>query len=413
MGLVLLASLLIAYALSSRLHRLVSDPILHLARVARAVAQEKNYALRATKQSNDELGQLVDGFNEMLAQIQDRDAALQTARDSLERRVQERTAELATANQSLLGEIGERKRAEEALRASQQILEGILNAIPVRVFWKDKNLVYLGCNTIFAHDAGFADPKDIIGKDDFQLGWRDQAEKYRADDRQVIESGISKLLMEEPQTTPQGNTITLLSSKIPLRGSTGEISGILGTYLDITKRKRAEEALGRSREEFKDLFDNAPVGFHEVDAEGRLVRINNTELKMLGYSADELLGQFVWKISMEEETSRRAALAKLAGEVASAAGLCANVPPEGRLRLSGVDYRPDIETGRWRHYRHPRGGAGHHRAQTGRGGAGANQRAPGGAAPEHDRWHLLQGQGVPLCSIQPEVAGRFPFDQSQ
>ena len=81
----------------------------------------------------------------------------------------------------------------------------------------------------------------------------------------------------------------------------------------ISARPPAEEALRQSREEFKDLFDNAPVGFHEINAEGRLVRINNTELKMLGYSAEELLGQFVWKISAEEETSRRAALAKLGG----------------------------------------------------------------------------------------------------
>ena len=125
-------------------------------------------------------------------------------------------------------DITERKRAEEALRASQQIIEGIINAIPVRVFWKDKNLVYLGCNAIFARDAGFADPKDIIGKDDYQMGWRDQAEKYRADDRQVIESGCSKLLMEETQTTPEGNTITLLSSKIPLRSSTGRSAAFSG-----------------------------------------------------------------------------------------------------------------------------------------------------------------------------------------
>jgi PAS domain S-box-containing protein len=246
-GLVLLASLLIAYALSNWLQRLISGPILHLARVARSVALEKNYALRARKQSNDELGQLVDGFNDMLAQIQVRDAALQTARDSLESRVQARTAELAAANQSLLAEIAERKRAEEALRASQQILEGILNAIPVRVFWKDRNLIYLGCNTVFARDAGFADPKDIIGKNDYQMGWRDEAEKYRADDRQVIESGLSKLLIEESQTTPEGGTLTLLSSKLPLRGSTGEISGMLGTYLDITERKRFEARLFQSQ----------------------------------------------------------------------------------------------------------------------------------------------------------------------
>ena len=80
------------------------------------------------------------------------------------------------------------------------------------------------------------------------------------------------------------------------------------------ENKQAEESLRRSREEFKDLFDNAPVGFHEVDTKGRIVRINNTELKMLGYTAEELLEQFVWKISTDEEQSRRAALSKLAGE---------------------------------------------------------------------------------------------------
>ena len=157
-------------------------------------------------------------------------------------------------------EITERKRAEEALRASQQIIEGIINAIPVRVFWKDKNLVYLGCNAIFARDAGFADPKDIIGKDDYQMGWRDQAELYRGDDRQVIESGCAKYLIEEPQTTPEGNIITLLTSKIPLRSSKGEISGVLGTYMDITERKRAEETLRESEGELKEAQRVAQLG---------------------------------------------------------------------------------------------------------------------------------------------------------
>ena len=153
--------------------------------------------------------------------------------------------------QGTIRDITARKQAEEALRASNQIIEGIINAIPVRVFWKDRDLVYLGCNSIFAHDAGFADPKDIVGKDDYQMGWRDQAELYRADDRQVIESGRPKLLIEEPQTTPEGNTIVLLTSKIPLRSSEGEIIGVLGTYMDITERKRMESELRRSRDELE------------------------------------------------------------------------------------------------------------------------------------------------------------------
>jgi signal transduction histidine kinase len=101
-GLVLVASLLVAFVLSSQLQRLLSDPILRLAQVARSVALEKNYTVRATKQSNDELGQLVDGFNEMLVQIQARDIALQTARDNLEKRVEERTRELEKIHRQLV-----------------------------------------------------------------------------------------------------------------------------------------------------------------------------------------------------------------------------------------------------------------------------------------------------------------------
>src|SRR6185436_20056662 len=90
----LAAALFVVLILSNRLQRVISNPILHLAQVARSVALEKNYSVRAQKQSADELGQLVDGFNEMLVQIQARDTALQIARDVLEMRVEARTREL-------------------------------------------------------------------------------------------------------------------------------------------------------------------------------------------------------------------------------------------------------------------------------------------------------------------------------
>jgi len=151
----------------------------------------------------------------------------------------------------VLSDITERKQAEDSLRASRQIIEGIINTIPVRVFWKDMNLFFLGCNAVFARDAGFDDPKDVIGKDDYQMVWRDQAESYRGDDRQVIDSGCPKFMIEESQTTPEGNTITLLTSKVPLRDSSGEISGVLGTYMDITERKQAEEKIRSQLEELQ------------------------------------------------------------------------------------------------------------------------------------------------------------------
>ena len=190
--------------------------------------------------------------------------------------------------QGTIRDITARKQAEEALRASHQIIEGIINAIPVRVFWKDRDLVYLGCNAIFAHDAGFADPKDIVGKDDYQMGWRDQAELYRADDLQVIESGRPKLLIEEPQTTPEGNTIVLLTSKIPLRSSEGEIIGVLGTYMDITERKRIEKALHESEEKYRLLIDNANESV-VVAQDGLLKFVNPITLSLLGADSEQEL----------------------------------------------------------------------------------------------------------------------------
>jgi PAS domain S-box-containing protein len=195
--------------------------------------------------------------------------------------------------QGIARDITERKTVEEVLRKSQQIIEGIMNAIPVRVFWKDENLVYMGCNSIFARDAGFDDPKDVIGKNDYQMGWHDQAELYRGDDQQVIDSGNSKFFIEEVQTTPAGKTITLLTSKIPLLGSKGEINGILGTYIDITDRKKSEVALRESEEKLRRIFENVQDMFFEASIDGIMLEVSpSVELISKGqYKRDDVIGK--------------------------------------------------------------------------------------------------------------------------
>ena len=182
----------------------------------------------------------------------------------------EMAIELFHAHQCLTTELAERTRVQTELSTSQQITEDIINAIPARVFWKSRDLVYLGCNTVFARDAGFTSPGEIIGKDDFAMGWRDQAELYRADDRHVIESGQPKLLIEEPQTTPEGATMTLLTSKIPLRRGDGEVIGILGIYLDITARKRAEEEV----QMLSHLTDDHPDPVMRIGEDGTIFYAN-------------------------------------------------------------------------------------------------------------------------------------------
>jgi PAS domain S-box-containing protein len=136
-----------------------------------------------------------------------------------------------------------RLRIEAALRESRRMLEDVLDTIPARVWWKDRNSVYLGCNRSFAWDAGYESPADLIGKDDFQMGWKELADRYRADDRMVVESGQPKLNYEEPEVLPNGSRIWVSTSKIPLRDLEGNIRGVLGTYEDITERKRAEKEI--------------------------------------------------------------------------------------------------------------------------------------------------------------------------
>ena len=123
--------------------------------------------------------------------------------------MKERTASLAKVNEQLTREIEERKKVEQALQESQQMLQSVLDAILVRVFWKNLDSNYLGCNRPFALDAGLQSPEEIIGSNDFEMGWAEQAELYRADDRLVMETGSPKLGYEEPQTTPDGKTIWL------------------------------------------------------------------------------------------------------------------------------------------------------------------------------------------------------------
>jgi PAS domain S-box-containing protein len=189
--------------------------------------------------------------------------------------------------QCIIREITARKRTEVALRTTQQLLEEVVNAVPVRVFWKDKNLVYLGCNTLFARDAGFGGPKDVIGKDDSQMVWREQAESFRDDDRKVITSGQSKLLFEETLTNHEGQTITLLTSKLPLRDARGEIIGVLGTSKDITERKRAQGSHSRLAMAVEQAAETIVI----TDLTAKILYVNPAFEKSTGYTRAEALGQ--------------------------------------------------------------------------------------------------------------------------
>ena len=192
---------------------------------------------------------------------------------------------------STVWDVTERKRAEEATTNLNKLLQTIINTAPIRIFYKDKELRYMCCNNLFAMDAGVKCPEDLIGKDDRQLAWPQQSELYRADDLSVIESGISKLSYEEPQTTPEGKKIWLRTSKVPLRNETNEIIGVLGMYEDITENKKTEAEKTRLLLRQRAILDNLPMMAWLKDTESRLEMINEPYAKACGLTIEDCIGK--------------------------------------------------------------------------------------------------------------------------
>lgn len=228
------------------------------------------------------------------------------------------------------------RSADRALLESQKMLQLVLDTIPARVFWKDMDLRFLGCNRAFAADAGVASPDAIIGKSDFEMVWADQAELYRQDDIRVIESGIPRLNYEEPQTSPSGERIWLRTSKIPLLDVEGKTRGVLGTYEEITERKRAEEALRLSEQRLELAVRGAELGTWDWDVKSGAAIFDERWAQMLGYELAELpLHIRTWEDLVHPDDLERMRQV-----------LDAHI--EGRAPLYQCEYRLRTKSGEWK-----------------------------------------------------------------
>ncbi|MCF7955376.1 MAG: PAS domain S-box protein [Phycisphaerae bacterium] len=141
-------------------------------------------------------------------------------------------------------DITERRRSEEKLRESSAMLKMVIDNIPQFIFWKDCNLIYTGCNQNFARAAGFDTPKELIGKTDYDMAWKkEEADFYRSCDERIMSSDKAEYHIIEPQQQTDGTNAWLDTNKVPLHDSEGRVIGILGTYEDITERKRYEQEI--------------------------------------------------------------------------------------------------------------------------------------------------------------------------
>jgi PAS domain S-box-containing protein len=141
------------------------------------------------------------------------------------------------------------QQQEKKLIQSQDTLQAIVDNIPRAIFWKDKDLYFLGCNIAFAKIAGVRSTQDIIGKSDYDMSWSAQAEAYRKDDQEVMDKRESKLNIEEVNTNSTGEETWVLTSKVPIINRKEEVVAILGMFEDITERKQKDAEITKKLEE--------------------------------------------------------------------------------------------------------------------------------------------------------------------
>jgi PAS domain S-box-containing protein len=240
-ALVVLLSMVVTLLVSSRLIRLITGPIVQLAKVAGRVSAQEDYTLRAVPTGGDEVGTLIDAFNQMLERIQERDAALQTSHGRLESRVEERTRQLQ-------GEVDDRMLAEERLSEERGMLRALIDNVPDFMYVKDANSRFVLANASLARSIGVTSPADVLQKTDFDFYPKELASCFFDDEQKVIRSKQAMFDREEEARDDHGNRIWLLTTKVPLFDKAGQITGIAGVGRDITERRKVEREMQESKE---------------------------------------------------------------------------------------------------------------------------------------------------------------------
>lgn len=191
----------------------------------------------------------------------------------------------------IMRDMTERRAEQNRLFQSEQMLRTILNAIPQRVFWKDTESHFLGCNQLFAQDAGLSHPDDLIGKTDYEMPWAEQAEFYRHIDRKVLKTNQPVLNFEEQQTRDDGTLVWVRTNKVPLFNHSNEVIGIIGTYDDITEQKLLHDSLRESETRTRAIIDTAADAIIVINQWELIELFNPAAERIFGYSQMEALGK--------------------------------------------------------------------------------------------------------------------------
>jgi len=183
------------------------------------------------------------------------------------------------------------RKGINVVQQTTEMLELVFDNIPQLIYWKDTNLVYMGCNKNFALLNKIEEPTSIIGRKDEDLIWlKDTGQSFKDKELEVIRNNKPVYNAIESLNMRDGKQSWFEINRIPLHDSKSNVVGILVTYEDITIRKIGEQKLKESEEKYRGILENIKETYFEVDLKGNFTFFNDAFANLIGYPKNELLG---------------------------------------------------------------------------------------------------------------------------
>ncbi len=212
--------------------------------------------------------------------VHGRDFQLKATREQLLSVLVSTLDDLARANRRHARELERRRDAEQKLRDSEALYESLVETLPMNLYRKDRAGRVTFTNRRYCQLRGTS-PAEMLGLTDYDMFPKELADKYTADDRQVMETG-DVFETTESHITPNGEKRYAHVLKARVVDASGRVVGTQGIFWDVTAKHRAEEALNRERLLLRALMDNLPDNIFFKDSAGRYLRVNRAMAERLG-----------------------------------------------------------------------------------------------------------------------------------
>ena len=206
-------------------------------------------------------------------------------------------------------DITDRKNVENELDKQREFLETLINIIPDRIFAKDRQGRKTMSNREDWQVCGAKSLQEVLGKTDFDTYPPALAEKYWANDKAVLETGVPIINQEELGVDKEGNPVWIASTKMPIKNSQGEIIGLVGIGRDFTRQKKIELELLHQKEFLAAVTSTSPVAIMVLTEQDKVSSINQAFEQLYGYTKDEIIGMDLYELfelegNREQEEAR-------------------------------------------------------------------------------------------------------------